>query len=320
MNRKDFLKYVSMMTTGILAAELANASEGKNSGRSVYKIINSSNASMGGMHLKSVLQGNYQNYVSPFFIFDEFGPIQLPKGVPFRVDAHPHAGIIPTTYVFKGNAHHRDSMGNDFQYDEGDFIQFTSGKGALHMEETGYELFKHGGTFHGIQSWLNIPSGLKQSEPHASHIKKEDIATIQIESSTVRVILGEVFGVKSQTQLLMPVIYWHISIPENASLEVPVDASNNAFIYLMNGQLEVNGGALVNAGQAVLYNRDGSSIKISTRTSSDLLVLGGQVNNEPVVASGPFVLNNEDELKKAYRDFENGKFGDMAKTNGIKRQ
>lgn len=120
--------------------------------RSVYRIVQSANSSMGRMKIRNVIQGNYQDYVSPFFIMDEFGPMQLSRGMPFRVDAHPHAGIIPTTYLFEGNAHHRDSMGNDFQYDQGD------------------QLFEQGGTFHGIQGWLNIPGRLKQSAPYAGHL------------------------------------------------------------------------------------------------------------------------------------------------------
>lgn len=305
------------MAAGISAAHILSGAT-ERSERTVYKIINPSEANMGRMTLKKVIEGNYQNYVSPFFVFDEFGPMELSKGAPFRVDAHPHAGIIPTTYLFSGNAHHRDSMDNDFQYQAGDFIQFTSGRGALHMEETGDELFEHGGRFHGIQSWLNIPSKLKNTEPNASHIQKKDIPVLEWENATIRIILGEAFGIKSKTQLLIPVIYWHVSLKENATLELPIDSLQNVFIYLLNGQMEADG-KIVSTGQAVLYERDGSMIKVKATKTSDFLVLGGEVNNESYVAQGPFVLNNENELAQAYIDFQQGKFGDIVKTNGIRR-
>ena len=288
--------------------------------RTVHTILNPSNSSMGRMELKNILQGNHQNYVSPFFLMDEFGPMHLSKGTPFRVDAHPHAGIIPTTYLFKGNAHHRDSMGNDFQYNEGDFIQFTSGKGALHMEETGDELYTNGGVFHGIQSWLNIPPTLKKSEPSASHLAKSEIRILEKEHATIRVILGEVFGVKSNLQLLMPVIYWHISLKANTSLELPVDPAMNAFVYVAEGVLEVNGSRTATKSQTILYERNGSTLTVKANEAAEFLVLGGQVNNEPYVANGPFVVNTEEELNQAYFDFQQGKFGDLNQTNGVKRR
>lgn len=288
-------------------------------GRTIYKIINSSAGGMGKMNLKNIIQGNYKNYVSPFFLLDEFGPMQLPKGTPFRVDAHPHAGIIPTTYLLKGNAHHRDSMDNDFQYEAGDFIQFTSGKGALHMEETGDELYKNGGIFQGFQGWLNIPASLKKSVPYASRIKAKDIAVVEKANTKIRVILGEVFGMKSNTELLMPVIYWHLSMQENANLELPIEISKNSFIYLQDGQLEINGNQIIEKSQAVLFERDSDYIQIKAKTKSELLVLGGAANNEPYVAQGPFVVNTEQELKDAYTDFQQGKFGDLDKTNGLRR-
>ncbi len=308
------------MITSISAAKLMSATTSSESQRSVYKIVNPKNSNLGRLDLKNIIQGEYQNYVSPFYLFDEFGPMELPKGAPFRVDAHPHAGIIPTTYLFKGNAHHRDSMGNDFQYNQGDFIQFTSGKGALHMEETGNELYENGGTFHGIQSWLNIPPLLKKSEPVAGHLKKEDIAVGKTDNAVVRVILGEVFGLKSKIQLLMPVIYWHISLYENATIDLPVDKSQNVFVYLIEGEMEVNGHQTVNKNQAVLFERDANFIKLKAKKHADFLVLGGEVNNNKYAASGPFVLNNDEEINQAYSDFQQGKFGDLDKTNGIKRQ
>lgn len=66
--------------------------------RSVHAVSGASDASMGRMPLKRIIQGDHQRLVSPFYIMDEFGPMQLPRGVPFRVDVHPHAGIIPTTF------------------------------------------------------------------------------------------------------------------------------------------------------------------------------------------------------------------------------
>lgn len=322
MNRKNFIKKLAIMTTVVTGGNALSSmtlSEKHSKARTIHKVISPAAGGLGKLPLKNIIQGDYQNYVSPFFIFDEFGPMQLPQGAPFRVDAHPHAGIIPTTYLIQGNAHHRDSMDNDFDYKAGDFIHFTSGKGALHMEETGEDLYKNGGIFHGFQGWLNIPSKLKMSDPSAGLVKEETIQEVEKENAKTRVILGEVFGVKSNTQLLMPIIYWHISIKENTSLELPIDPLQNAFIYVQNGQLEINHTQRVDTSQAILFERDGDFIQLKANQATEFLVLGGEVNNEQYASNGPFVLNNEQELAQAYKDFLQGKFGDLEKTNGTKR-
>jgi redox-sensitive bicupin YhaK (pirin superfamily) len=322
MNRKKFIKTLTTMATvitgGSLLTTMASLSNQQKK-RTIHKVISPTSDNLGKLPLKNIIQGNYQNYVSPFFLFDEFGPMQLPKGAPFRIDAHPHAGIIPTTYVMQGNAHHRDSMDNDFEYTAGDFIYFTSGKGALHMEETGEELYINGGVFQGFQGWLNIPSKLKKSEPNAGLVKSENIKMVEKENLKIRVILGEVFDVKSETNLLMPVIYWHISIKENTILELPIDPLQNVFIYVQNGQLEINETQILNTSQTVLFERDGDYIHLNAKKETEFLVLGGEVNNEKYVSNGPFFLNNEEELDQAYVDFQKGKFGDLEKTNGKRR-
>jgi redox-sensitive bicupin YhaK (pirin superfamily) len=309
-----------ILSMGIIAKDvIASVSSTQPKRRSVFKILNSTSGDMGKMGLKNIIQGDFQNYVSPFFLLDEFGPMELQAGAPFRVDAHPHAGIIPTTYLLKGNAHHRDSMDNDFEYHEGDFIQFTSGSGALHMEETGEELYRNGGAFHGFQGWLNIPPQLKHSVPNASHMKKENIALVERDNVKISVILGEVFGVKSSMQLLMPVIYWHARMKKDSSIELPIPVAQNVFIYLQEGAIKINDTHFISSGQAVLFERDGDTILINASEDASVMVFGGEVNNAPYVASGPFVLNTEKEIEQAYEDFRQGKFGDLNKTNGKKR-
>lgn len=43
-----------------------------------------------------------------------------------------------------------------------------------------------------------------------------------------------------------------------------------------------------------------------------LLLLAGKPIREPIVQYGPFVMNSEQEIREAFRDFSLGKFGHLA--------
>ncbi len=49
-------------------------------------------------------------------------------------------------------------------------------------------------------------------------------------------------------------------------------------------------------------------IHISANENLRLVLFGGEPLKEPVAAYGPFVMNSEEEIRQAYRDYQEGKF------------
>jgi len=248
--------------------------------------------------------------MSPYVFFDEFGPVTVdPQQKPLRVDAHPHAGIIPTTYFLSGNGHHRDSLNYDLQIGKGDFMMFTSGRGAIHMEETGQRLYDDGGIYHGFQIWLNMPAKYKTIDPDTKVFRPENMAELHEKDYSARVVLGELFGAQSKVQPLFPTFYFHINLKAGCKLSIPTDPQHNAFIYVIKGKIETEGRKQINENQVVLYKRGESLVNIFSEGDSELLMLGGQPHNEPVYAYGPFVMNTEQEIIKCINDYQTGKMG-----------
>ena len=86
-------------------------------------------------------------------MLDEFGPMRIEPGtLGMDIKAHPHAGITPTTYLISGSGRHTDSLANDIVYRKGEFMLFSSGRGAIHEEVSSDEIRRDGGTVHGFQS------------------------------------------------------------------------------------------------------------------------------------------------------------------------
>ncbi|MEZ4686976.1 MAG: pirin family protein [Bacteroidia bacterium] len=76
--------------------------------------------------------------VDPFLLLHHFGPrTQQPGGQSLLdIGAHPHRGFEPVTFIFKGEVHHKDSMGNDSLIKAGGVQWMTAGSGVVHSEST----------------------------------------------------------------------------------------------------------------------------------------------------------------------------------------
>jgi redox-sensitive bicupin YhaK (pirin superfamily) len=320
MERKEFIKGSAIIGASLVAPEILKAASGlatKKSERKVHQVISAKKTMVGTLPVLRAFAGDNNDYVSPYVFFDEFGPVNLnPKNKPLRVEAHPHAGIIPITYFLSGSGHHRDSLNYDFQIAKGDFMLFTSGRGAIHMEETGQKLYDDGGLYHGFQIWLNMPAKHKFISPTTVVHHEEEMGFVQKENYSAKVVLGEGFGVKSKIETLFPAFYFHVKIEANTKLEIPTHPTHNAFIYLIDGKLEVEGNRGIDKNQVVLYQRNADYINIFAKEKSELLILGGAPHNEPVYAYGPFVMNTEQEIRQCINDYQSGKMGNPDLVNG----
>jgi quercetin 2,3-dioxygenase len=320
MKRREFIKGSAIIGASVAVPNLLKASGMSDAkGRKVYRVITANKTMVGTLPVLRAFAGDNNDYVSPYVFFDEFGPVTVdPRQKPLRVDAHPHAGIIPTTYFLAGNGHHRDSLDYDFQIGKGDFMMFTSGKGAIHMEETGQKLYDDGGLYHGFQIWLNMPSKYKLIDPATEVFRPEKMAELNEQHFSAKVVLGELFGARSKVETLFPAFYFHINMKAGARLEIPTDPQHNAFIYVIKGKIETEGQKEIDQNQVVLYQRGESLVNIFSEGEAEILMLGGRPHGEPVYAYGPFVMNTEQEIMKCIKDYQSGKMGDPDAVNAGK--
>jgi quercetin 2,3-dioxygenase len=91
-------------------------------------------------------------------------------------------------------------------------------------------------------------------------------------------------------------------------LDIRVPLDRNIFFYVIRGQLDVNGTG-AKARQLVEFHNDAEELRVEGAAESILLFGHVRPLNEPVVAHGPFVMNTEEEIREAYNDYRQGKFG-----------
>jgi redox-sensitive bicupin YhaK (pirin superfamily) len=318
-NRRKFIKDSAIIGAAVTAPLFLAGKSGMYSDkkyRSVHRILSTTKVNVGTLPVLRAFAGDQNDYVSPFVLFDEFGPVNIiPGHDALKVDAHPHAGVIPTTYFLSGSGHHKDSLDYDFQINTGEFMMFSSGSGAIHMEESGDKLKKEGGTLHGFQIWLNMPQGTKWQDPSTSVYGPQFMPSIKTEDYSVKVIMGNLFGAKSTIETHSPTFYYHIKLNEGKRLDIPTDPNHNAFAYMVKGDLEIEDQKSLKENHVALYQRGKSEINFYSECGAEFFLLGGKPLNEVVYSYGPFVMNNEQEIARCMQNYRSGKMGDPEVVN-----
>jgi redox-sensitive bicupin YhaK (pirin superfamily) len=255
-----------------------------------------------GVKLKRVISPQHKNAFDPFLLLDEFGsdePADYLGGFP----DHPHRGFETVTYMLKGAMLHRDHLGNEGHLRAGDVQWMTAAHGIIHSEMPEQE----NGLLHGFQLWINLPAKEKMKSPHYQDIAAANIPQLDLANgNTIKVIAGEYSSIQGAVRgVSTQPLYLDVSLSPQQSLTVPIDAQHTAVVYVYHGEVTVDNTTLQTGQLGQLIN--GDVIHLATQTqSAQFLLFAALPLNEPVVQSGPFVMNSIKEIEQAFRDYQNG--------------
>jgi hypothetical protein len=126
------------------------------------------------------------------------------------------------------------------------------------------------------------------------------------------VIAGEALGKRAVIDTRTPILYLHFTLQPGASFAQPVRRDFNVFAYVIDGRGTFGpAGRAAGDGDAVKFAADGDDVTIRAGDAGplDLLLIGGVPLNEPVARYGPFVMNDEEQIRQAIRDYQSGRMG-----------
>ena len=251
--------------------------------------------------------------VDPFLLIDEMGPVEYGPGEAVGAPDHPHRGFETVTYILEGEFEHEDSAGHRGLIRAGDVQWMTAGGGIVHSEMPSRRVRDQGGRLHGFQIWVNLPARLKMTRPRYQEVPAGKIpqAASPDGKARVRVIAGEALGARAVIDTHTPIVYQDWSLEEGADVTVPLPASYNAFVYVFEGSARV-GEREVGDGQIAVLG-PGDAVRLRGGKTR-LLLLAGEPLRERVAHYGPFVMNSEEELVQAMRDFQSGRMGEITRT------
>lgn len=253
--------------------------------------------------------------VSPFLLLDYAGPAHF-EPTPHRrgVGEHPHRGFETVTIVYDGEVEHHDSTGAGGTIGPGDVQWMTAASGILHEEHHSPAFAATGGRFEMVQLWVNLPAKDKMSKPGYQPILDKNIPVVELSggAGTVRVIAGNYDGHIGPARTFTPIDLWDVRLKAGKAATFTLPEGRTLAVVVLAGTVEVNSAQIAREAQMVLLDRIGGEITIAANNDAKLLILSGEVIDEPVVAHGPFVMNTADEIKQAMRDYQSGKLGSTA--------
>jgi len=251
--------------------------------------------------------------LDPFIHMDQMGEVEYAPFEPKGTDWHPHRGFETVTYIIDGAFQHQDSHGGGGLITNGATQWMTAGSGILHIETPPEDLVVRGGTFHGIQLWVNLPAKSKLAPPRYQNLEGDQVALLSSPDggAIVRLIAGDVGGHRGPGSTHTPITVAHVTVSAGARATVPWRTDFNALAYVLagSGTVGVEKRPVTVGELAVFGTGDSITVDGGANENLDVLLLGGSPIREPVAAYGPFVMNTRAELVQAFEDYQAGRLG-----------
>jgi hypothetical protein len=218
---------------------------------------------------------------------------------------HPHRGFETVTYMLAGRMRHKDNHGHEGVIEPGGIQWMTAGRGLIHSEmpEQSEGLMK------GFQLWVNLPARLKMTEPAYFEFGDSALPQEQRDGAAIKVLAG-----KTSQGTASPVAethvgarYFDVTLTPGAAFREPAPEEHTAAVVLFEGTAAIVGRDLTAPSVAVLGAGEVVEV-VAGAQGTRFLFLSGVPLREPVAWAGPFVMNDESQLRQAFADYQAGRF------------
>jgi redox-sensitive bicupin YhaK (pirin superfamily) len=268
------------------------------------QVIDQRRRDLGGFEVGRVLPYTRRHMVGPFIFFDHIGPKQFAPGFPKSVDVrpHPHIGLATVTYLFAGEIMHRDSVGVQQAIQPDEVNWMVAGRGITHSER--FEKARaEGGPLHGIQAWVALPREHEETEPSFAHYGAGDLPVHEHHGVRLRLLAGDVFGLRSPVTTHSPLFYAHWEIERGARLALPEGMPERA-VYVAAGEV-LAGGQTHGAGRMLVFE-PGDDTTLEATARATLMGLGGEPLGERFIEWN-FVSSSRERIEQAKADWRAGR-------------
>jgi redox-sensitive bicupin YhaK (pirin superfamily) len=255
-----------------------------------------------GVKLTRVIGQQALRHLDPFIMLDRIHSDD-PNGYIAGFPDHPHRGFETVSIMLQGNIRHRDSKGNHGLITGGGAQWMTAGRGIVHSEMPE----QAEGLLSGFQLWVNLPSQEKMCPQYYQDLQPQQIAEASLgNGSAARVISGHANGVNGPVRMRPtdPTLIT-LALADDKPFELELPRDHTAFAFVHAGAVTIGEKTISEGNLAILG--PGNRLKLQARDMrAGVLIAAGKPLREPIVQRGPFVMNSEAEIQKAFADYRAG--------------
>ncbi len=263
---------------------------------------------LGGFEVRRALPAPNRQMVGPFIFFDQAGPAEFLTGQGIDVRPHPHIGLGTVTYLYRGDFHHKDSIGSDQVIVPGELNWMVAGRGVTHSERTSKQGRSGPSSLFGIQTWVALPEAAEEVAPSFEHHAKEALPEIVDDGVALRLILGDAYGANAPAKMHSEMFYADAVMKAGARLPLPDDHEDRG-LYIVDGSVNIAGQSF-EAGRMMVF-RPGDKITVTAgATGARLMLLGGATLEGPRYVWWNFVASSKDKIEAAKEQWRAAKWGE----------
>ena len=174
-----------------------------------------------------------------------------------------------------------------------------------------------GPELHGIRIFVNLSAKNKLTAPQVLHLEPGQVPEWRNDAGDrVRVVVGTFEGVASPLVPAEPFTLLDVRLRREIAVGLP---AAKRCLYVLTGHVAVRVDGQqekVDGGHALALRGGGGLVRFEAFLPSHFLILSGPEIREPVVAEGPFIMNEPSQIEAAVPRYHAGGMGHLAPLPG----
>jgi quercetin 2,3-dioxygenase len=279
--------------------------------RPTLESYSSREADIAGLAVHRALPNRKRRLIGPWCFLDHYGPLAFESGKAMDVAPHPHIGLQTVTWLFSGEALHKDSLDNEQLILPGQLNLMTAGKGISHSEETPA---RHSSKLHGVQFWVALPESHRNLEPAFHHFS--ELPEIGFGSARAVVLIGSLGNMKSPAAAYSELVGAEFTANQNVEFKIPINSDFEHAIFPIEGGL-ILGKEILQPDVLYYLGSGRESMSFQMTAETKFLLLGGAPFGEKILMWWNFVARTSEEIAQARSEWQEGsRFGTVSRYAG----